>query len=73
MIDLLEEAYEVSRKEGINLEPDFVRKNVAFINTIPYESTPSLARDVWHGRPSKIEYQNGTVVKLAQKHDMDAP
>jgi 2-dehydropantoate 2-reductase len=28
---------------------------------------------VWEGKPSEIEYQNGTVVKLARKHDLEVP
>jgi 2-dehydropantoate 2-reductase len=32
-----------------------------------------LARDVWEGKPSEIEYQNGTVVTLAEKYRMDVP
>ena len=73
MVELLKEIYELSQKVGIDIDPDFVDKNVSFIDTFPYESTASLARDVWEKKPSEIEYQNGTVVHLAQQYGVATP
>lgn len=73
MIELLTEIYKLSQKIGIKIEPDFIIKTTAFIDSFPYDSTSSLTRDVWEGKPSEIEYQNGTVVKLAEKHGIDTP
>jgi len=73
MIELLNEIFKLSQKIGIHIEPDFLDKTVAFIDTFPYYSTSSLTRDVWEGKPSEIEYQNGTVVKLAEKYGIDTP
>jgi 2-dehydropantoate 2-reductase len=73
MIDLLTEIYILSQKVGINLEHDFIEKTVSYIDTFPYDSTSSLARDVWEGKPSEIEYQNGTVVKLSDKYGLESP
>jgi 2-dehydropantoate 2-reductase len=73
MIALLREIYLLSQKAGIQIEPDFVEKTVAAVDTFPYESTTSLSRDVSEGRPSEIEYQNGTVVRLAAKYNLDVP
>lgn len=73
MIELLQEIYKLSRKEGIRIEQDFILKTVAFIDTFPYDSTSSLTRDVWEGKPSEIEYQNGTVIKLAVKYHLEVP
>jgi len=73
MVDLLNEIYWLSQKIGIQIEPDFVGKAVAFINTFPYETTSSLTRDVWEGKPSEIEYQNGTVVRLGNQYGIDTP
>ncbi len=73
MFDLLNEIYSLSQKIGIQIESDFVDKAVAFIDTFPFETTSSLTRDVWEGKPSEIEYQNGTVVKLAEKYGVDTP
>jgi 2-dehydropantoate 2-reductase len=73
MHDLMYEIYLLSRKAGIVINPDFVEKSVSFIDTVPYDSTSSLTRDVWEGKPSEIEYQNGSVVRLGKKYDMETP
>ncbi|MBI5402246.1 MAG: 2-dehydropantoate 2-reductase [Ignavibacteriae bacterium] len=73
MTDLLKEISRLARKIGININPDFVNKTVALIDTYPYNSTSSLTRDVWEGKPSEIEYQNGMVVKLASRYNIETP
>ncbi|MFO8001685.1 MAG: 2-dehydropantoate 2-reductase [Marinilabilia sp.] len=73
MRDLFDEIALLARTLQINIEPDFVDKTMAFIDTFPYDSTSSLTRDVWEGKPSELEYQNGTVVRLADQVDVDVP
>lgn len=73
MIDLLKEIFLISQKSGIKIESDFVEKTVSIIDTYPYDSTSSMARDVWENKPSEIEYQNGTVVRLGVKYGIDTP
>ncbi len=73
MLELLNEIYQLSQKIGINIDPDYVNRTVALIDSFHYGSTSSLTRDVWEGKPSEIEYQNGTVIKLAEKHGIDVP
>lgn len=73
MIALFNEIYLLAKKIGVNIESDFVEKTVAFIDSFPFESTSSLTRDVWEGKPSEIEYQNGTVVRLGKKHGIETP
>jgi 2-dehydropantoate 2-reductase len=73
MIDLLNEIFSLSQKTGVNLESDYVEKAVAFIDTFPPSSTSSLTRDVWDKKPSEIEYQNGTVVRMGEKHGIETP
>ena len=70
---LISEIYIVSQKAGINLNDDIVEKTIALIDAYPYDSTSSLTRDVWEGKPSEIDYQNGTVVKLGKKYGVDTP
>ena len=67
------EIYTLSQKIGIKIKPDFIDKTMAFVDTYPAGSTSSLTRDVWAGKPSEIEYQNGTVVRLAEKYGIDTP
>jgi 2-dehydropantoate 2-reductase len=73
MIDLLTEGYQLSQKIGIKIGPDYIDKTVAAIDSFPYDFTSSLTRDVWDGRPSEIEYQNGTVVRLGRKYGIATP
>ena len=73
MVDLIDEIYAISQIIGIPVEPEFPVKTIAFIDTFPYDSTSSLTRDVWEGKPSEIEYQNGTVVRLGLKYGIDTP
>jgi 2-dehydropantoate 2-reductase len=73
MIELLNEIYQLSQKIGIKIELGFVEKTISVIDSYPYGSTSSLTRDVWEGRPSEIEYQNGAVVRLGEKFGVDTP
>jgi 2-dehydropantoate 2-reductase len=73
MRNLFEEIEQLARAKGINIEPGFVDKTMAFIDTFPHDSTSSLTRDVWEGKPSELEYQNGTVVRLADEVGVDVP
>lgn len=73
MIQLLEEIYQLAVAKQINIEEDFIEKTVSFIDTFPHSSSSSLTRDVWQGKPSEIEYQNGTVVRLGKTLGIETP
>ncbi len=73
MRELLGEIQEVALKAGPKLEPDIVEQTMALIDSYPSESNSSLTRDVLEGRPSEIEYQNGTVVRLGRRYGVDVP
>ena len=73
MVELINEIYVLSQQLWIRIESDFVGKMISVIDSYPYESTSSLTRDVWEGRPSEIEYQNGAVVRLGEKYGVDTP
>jgi 2-dehydropantoate 2-reductase len=73
MIDLFDEVYLLAQRMDIDIEPDFVAKTVSFIDSFPPDTTSSLTRDVWDGKPSEIEYQNGTVVRLGHIHGVETP
>ena len=51
----------------------FMNGGPSHVDTWDYNSTSSLTRDVWEGKPSEIEYQNGTVVKLGEKYGIETP
>jgi 2-dehydropantoate 2-reductase len=70
---LLQEIFQVSAKAGAHIEPQFVDKTMNYIDTYPYDAATSLARDIWSGKPSEIEYQNGTVARMGEKLGVSVP
>lgn len=73
MIELIEEIYNLSVKAGIGIDHGFVEKTIGFIDKFPYDSTASLTRDIWESKPSEIEYQNGSVVRLGEHYGIPTP
>ncbi len=73
MSEVMSEVYNLSQKAGVSIHSDFVARAVSYIDTFPYDSTSSLTRDILEGKPSELEYQNGTVVRLAEKYNINVP
>lgn len=73
MIGLIREVYELSQRKGLKIDSDFIDKTVSFIDSFPPDSSSSLTRDVLEGKPSEIEYQNGTVVRLGEELGVSTP
>ncbi len=73
MYRLFEEIYALSQEMGICIESDFISRTMSFVDSFAYDATSSLTRDVWEGKPSEIEYQNGTVVRLAEQYSVHTP
>ncbi len=73
MYSLFEEIFALSQEMGICIESDFIQRTMSFIDSFAYDATSSLTRDVWEGKPSEIEYQNGTVVRLAEQFGVHTP
>lgn len=71
--DLKTEIFNVAIAAGIKLPENLVEKTMKAVDTFPPESTCSLTRDVWEGKPSEIEYQNGTIVRLGEKYGIPTP
>lgn len=71
--DLFAEIYQVAIARGVHLNPDIVDKTMSMVDTFDYSTTSSLTRDVMEGRPSEVEYQNGTVVKLGEQLGIPTP
>lgn len=73
MRKMLDEMYAVALAEGVNL-PESIKENI-LEKTMRFapSANSSMARDIWAGRPSELDYQNGSVVKLARKHGIEVP
>jgi len=73
LLELSTEIYNVAIAAGIKLPDNLVEKTMKAVDTFPPESTCSLTRDIWEGKPSEIEFQNGTIVRLGEKHGVSTP
>ncbi|MFA9392446.1 MAG: ketopantoate reductase family protein [Prolixibacteraceae bacterium] len=71
--ELYTEIFNLSKAAGVNLPDNIVAKTMKAVDGFPAEATSSLTRDVWEGKPSEIEYQNGTVVKLGEQYGIPTP
>ena len=71
--DILEEVHKVAIAKRIRLEDDIVDKSMNLVEKYPYDAMSSLARDVLAGKPSEIEYQNGTIVRIGETLGVDTP
>ena len=57
----------------VDMGPDFRERTLSFIDSLPAETTFSMARDIWEDRASELEYLNGAVVSLAEKNNVKVP
>lgn len=60
----LHEVVALANARGVALAPTQVDATLRFLDTMPYEGTASMQRDIMEGRPSELEAQNGAVVRL---------
>ena len=58
---------------NVDIGKDFIQRTLAFIDSLPPETTFSMARDIWEHRPSELDYLNGAVVKLGWKYQVETP
>lgn len=70
---MFEEIHGLAQKVGVNIKADYIEKAMAFVDAFQYDVASSMARDIWEGRPSEIDYHNGTVVKIAAAYGVDVP
>lgn len=69
----LQEVVDVAHARGIAMPDDSVPNMMAFIDSMPYEGTASLQRDIIAGRPSELASQNGALVRLAREVGVPVP
>jgi len=69
----MREVFAVARARGIALPEEVVAKTMAYIDSLPPDGTASMQRDIIAGRPSELEYQNGTVVRLGRESGVPTP
>lgn len=73
IVDVLNEVQVIAKARNINLEENIVEKSLSIVDSYPPDAQSSLCRDVFAGRKSEIEYQNGTVLRFAKELGIDTP
>ncbi len=73
LLEALDEIIQVGAAQQIALSEESMRKAMAFIDSLQPDSTASMQRDIMEGRPSELEFQNGTVVRLGREVGVPTP
>ena len=69
----LQEIIAVAKAHNISLPEETLEMTMAIYDGVAPRSIASLQRDVMQGRPSELEAQMGTVVRLGQEADVVTP
>lgn len=69
----IEESIAVGRASGLALDGDMIERVLARVDFIQGDVTPSMHKDIVAGRPSELEAQNGTVVRMGRELGVPTP
>ncbi len=69
----LEEVAALARAKGVSIPETAVQETLARIDVLPPNTFASMQNDLMNGRPSELEAQNGTVVRMARQASVPAP
>ena len=67
------EVLDVAKTQGIDIPEDALQRSSALLDSLPAAATTSLQRDVMEGRPSELDAQAGSLVRLGQKVGVTTP
>lgn len=73
MREIADEIVAVAKAKGIYLSEILVEKQFEMIESQPYNTTSSLQRDMMEGKPSELEAQTGTIVKMGLELGVPTP
>ena len=68
-----EEILSIAKASEVNLPENIIGNQFQIIENQPYNTTSSLQRDIMEGKPSELEAQNGTVVKMGKELGIPTP
>lgn len=69
----MEEIATLARTRGVALPADAVSRVLSIADGVPAEGTASMQRDIGAGRPSELNEQTGSVVRLAREANVPVP
>jgi len=67
------EVLALARARGVALGEDAVARTLAYVDGLPEDATASMQRDILEGRPSELEAQTGTIVRLGREAGVPVP
>ncbi len=67
------EIWHVGRALGVKWLPDAISRVTAVHDAVPFGTTASMQRDIMEGRPSELDAQIGTVVRLGESVGVPTP
>jgi 2-dehydropantoate 2-reductase len=73
LITCLQDCFALALAQGVQLPSDCVETTLAFIDSLPAETIPSMQRDIMEGKPSELESQVGTIVRMGQTYHLPTP
>ncbi|MDP3312827.1 ketopantoate reductase family protein [Lutibacter sp.] len=73
MYQTAEEIVAIAKAKGIILSDDIIEKQFKLIENQPFNTTASLQRDIMQGKPSELESQNGTIVRMGIEFGIPTP
>lgn len=72
-IAAMQEVIELSKLEGVNINPEDIQKWIEILKSFDQKGYPSMAQDRKARRKSELEMFAGTVLSLAKKHGINVP
>lgn len=69
----MREVAAVARARGIAISDAAIARTLAFADALPPDSTASMQRDLMEGRPSELDAQTGSVVRLGREAGVPTP
>lgn len=69
----MREILEVARARKIALPDGIVEKSMGLVDSLAYDATASLQRDIVAGKPSELEAWNGAAVRLGLETGVQTP
>lgn len=73
MYKTAEEILAIANEKGINISKETIETQFKIIENQPPKTTSSLQRDIMDGKPSELESQNGTIVRLGKELGIPTP
>lgn len=67
------EVLALARARGVALSEDSVARTLAYVDGLPEDATASMQRDILEGRPSELDAQTGTIVRLGREAGVPVP